>query len=162
MSAGRGEKRAKSKVASSPRDVVGSELARRRAAAILEVLAGVLTPTEGAAALELQLARYYVLEARALGAMVAALEPRARGRRRTFARELEVARLERDRLEGEVRRLSGLLRAAERVVGLPQDARGSAKRRRSEPRGRRVVRALRAKRGPPESKTPKTPPEPTS
>jgi hypothetical protein len=129
--------------ATSPRQVKGSDLAKQRAAAILEVLCGVLGPTEGAAALGTQLSRYYVLEARALSAMVAALEPRARGRQRSHARELAVVTRERDRLAAEVARLSALVRATERVVGLAPPEKVGGGRRHKEPRGRRVVRALR-------------------
>lgn len=130
--------------AQSARDIRGSVEARAKAAVILEVLCGVLVPTEGAAALGLSLSRYYVLETRALAAVVEALEPRARGRRRTHAKELADMTAERDRLAGEVSRLSALVRATERVVGLDARDVAPAKRRRSEPRGRRVVRALRA------------------
>jgi hypothetical protein len=127
----------------SPAKIAGSREAKQRAAAILEVLCGVRTTAEGAAALGVQVTRYYVLEARALGAMVAALEPRPRGPRRSIECELRDVQRERDRLAGEVARLSALLRAAERMVGLPKKGQIQVKRRRTEPRGARVVRALR-------------------
>lgn len=41
--------------------------ARRRAAAVLEVLAGARTPTQAAEALGVSLPRYYLLEQRAIG-----------------------------------------------------------------------------------------------
>ena len=134
-----------SRTPASPKQIAGSDGAKQKAAAILEVLCGVLGPSEGAAALGLSLNRYYVLEARALGAMVEALEPRARGRKRSHAREIAAIETERDRLAGEVARLSALLRATERVVGLPGKEKVASARQRKEPRGKRVVRALRPK-----------------
>lgn len=145
MSAAKKRPAKPSRTPASPKQIAGSDGAKQKAAAILEVLCGVLGPSEGAASLALSLNRYYVLEARALSAMVAALEPRARGRQRSHARELAAVVIERDRLQGEVTRLSALLRATERVVGLPGQEEVAGKRRRSEPRGRRVVRALRPK-----------------
>ncbi len=56
-----------------------SREAQRLAAAILEVLAGVRTPTDAAAALEISLPRYYLWEQRALAGLVAACEPRPVG-----------------------------------------------------------------------------------
>ena len=58
------------------------DVARRRrlAAVILDVLAGSRTPPQAAEALGVSLPRYYQLEARALGGLVAACESRPRGR----------------------------------------------------------------------------------
>jgi hypothetical protein len=52
---------------------------KQRAAAILEVLAGGRTPTQAAQALGVSLGRYYLLEDKALAALVAACEPQPRG-----------------------------------------------------------------------------------
>src|ERR1700674_189164 len=60
------------------RDV--SAAAKRLAAAILEVLAGVRTPQQAAEAVVLSLQRYYQVEAGALRGLLAACEPRPRGR----------------------------------------------------------------------------------
>src|ERR1700724_3465712 len=57
-----------------------SSQARRQAAAILEVLAGMRTPNQAAQALGLTPQRYYLLEERALHAILAACEPRSIGR----------------------------------------------------------------------------------
>src|SRR5262249_56517863 len=54
--------------------------ARRLAAAILEVLAGVRTPAEAAQQLAISLTRYDIVEGRALHGLVAACEPRPLGR----------------------------------------------------------------------------------
>ena len=57
-----------------------SREAKKLAAAILEVLAGGRTPTQAAEALSVSLPRYYQLEVRGLRALLAACEPRPRGR----------------------------------------------------------------------------------
>jgi hypothetical protein len=57
-----------------------SREAKRLAAAILEVLAGGRTPTQGAQALAVSLPRYYQVEARGLRGLLAACEPKPRGR----------------------------------------------------------------------------------
>lgn len=92
--------------------------ARRRAAAVLEVLAGVRTPAQAAEAVGVSLPRYYLLEQRAIGALVAACEPAPRGpgqsaERRVAALEREIARLTR-----ESGRHQALARAAQRTLGL--------------------------------------------
>ena len=66
--------------------------ARRLAAALLEVLAGVRTPTEAAQQLAISLTRYDIDEGRALQGLVAACEPRPRGRVRTPETELVTVR----------------------------------------------------------------------
>ena len=62
----------------TPRQSVSRE-AQRIAAALLEVLAGVRTPTDAAAALNISIARYYLWEKRALEGFVSACEPRPPG-----------------------------------------------------------------------------------
>ena len=54
--------------------------AKRLAAAILEVLAGLRGPSEAAQVLGISLARYYQLENRAVAGLVMSCEPRRRGR----------------------------------------------------------------------------------
>ena len=92
--------------------------AQRFAAAILEVLAGVRTPTDAAAALSLSVPRYYLWEQRALEGLVRACEPRPVGkaaheRHRTAVLEKEVARLRQD-----CARQQALVRASQRTIGL--------------------------------------------
>ena len=106
-------------------EVGGADLAKERgqeakrlAAAILEVLAGARTPTEAAASLELSLPRYYQLEAQALRGLLAACEPRPRGRVRTVKHEVETLRKENQRLQRELTRHQALARAAQRTIGL--------------------------------------------
>ena len=122
--------------------------ARRLAAAILEVLAGVRTPTEAAQQLAISLTRYYIDEGRALQGLVAACEPRPRGRVRTPEAELVTVRRECDQLRRQCARQQALLRVAQRTVGLvptpppaaKPDRAGAKKRRPRKP----TARALKA------------------
>jgi len=92
---------------------------RRKAAVVLEVLAGERTPGQAASALGIGLPRYYLLEQKALLGLMQACEPAGRqGRRRSPARELEALRGENDRLTREVGRWQALLRSAQRAAGL--------------------------------------------
>lgn len=133
-----------------------SAQARRQAAAILEVLAGVRRPLEAAQVLETSLPRYYQLERRALAGLLAACEPVPRGPQQDVSRRLTMLERENRRLQRECDRQQALVRVAERSLGLAMPAskapaKGSeekpgangAKRRR--PR-RPTVRALKAAR----------------
>ncbi len=146
---------------SAGKSVAGSE-ARRRAAMILEVLAGVQTPTSAAQALGIGVPRYYLVEQQALEGLLAACEPRPQGR--TVNSDRQIARLERElaTCRRELGRQQALARAAQRVLGLktaaPTNTAGKAgtpgkgepsrpgtggkKSRKRKP----VVRALRAAR----------------
>jgi hypothetical protein len=120
--------------------------ARRQAAAILEVLAGVRTPSEVAQQLAISLTRYYIIEGRALQGLVAACAPRPQGRVRTPASELAALRRECEQLRRQVARQQALLRVTERTVGLTGAA-PSAKSDRESPKKRRrkpKARALQA------------------
>ena len=128
-------------------DGVSAE-ARRQAAAILEVLAGVRTPTEVAQQLAISLTRYYIIEGRALQGLIAACEPRPRGRVRTPASELAALRRECEQLRRQVARQQALLRVTERTVGLaaaPAPAKSDGahpkKRRRRKPKARALQAA---------------------
>jgi hypothetical protein len=125
----------------------GSE-ARRLAAAILEVLAGVRTPGQAAEALGVSQARYFQIETRAMQALVAGCEPRPRGPGRSADRELAALRRQHERLQRELSRQQALVRLAQRTIGLappkpPVPKSGSKDQRKKRPR-RPVVRALRA------------------
>jgi hypothetical protein len=122
-----------------------SALARKRAAAILEVLAGARTPTAAAEALAVSLPRYYLLEQQALHGILVACEPRDRGRGPSAASALAALRSECEQLRRECARQQALVRAAQRAIGLPpppvvKPERNGTKRRRRRP----VARALRA------------------
>src|SRR5437773_11222273 len=78
--------------------------ARGLAAAILEVLAGLRTPTAAADGLGLSLVRYYQVEAKALRGLLAACEPAAKGRQPNPDKELAQLRHDNQRLQREVGR----------------------------------------------------------
>ena len=124
--------------------------ARRQAVAVLEVLAGVRTPAEVAQQLAMSLTRYYIIEGRALHGLVAACEPRPRGRVRTPAGELAALRRECEQLRRQAARQQALLRVTERAVGLAAapaapyagaGAKGPKKRRRRKPKARALQAA---------------------
>ena len=123
----------------------GTREARRLAAAILEVLGGARLPSEAAGALGMSVPRYYLLEARALKGLVEACEPRPLGRVRSPESELAGVRKEMAVLQRENTRLSALVRAAQRTVGLaaPPPAKPSANGKKKKKR-KPTVRALRA------------------
>jgi hypothetical protein len=114
--------------------------ARRQAAAILEVLAGVRTPTEAAEALGMSLPRYYQVEVRALRGLVGACEARPKGRQPDGENAVAALKRELERWRREAARQQALARAAQRAVGLspPPPAKATGKRIRR----RRVARAL--------------------
>jgi len=130
-------------------DGVSAE-ARRQAAALLEVLAGVRTPSEVAQQLAISLTRYYIIESRALQALVAACEPRPRGKVRTPASELAAVRRECEQLRRQVARQQALLRVTERTMGLAAapaacaakaDHKSPKKRRQRKPKARALQAA---------------------
>lgn len=100
----------------------GTAPARRQAAVILEVLAGVRRPSEAAQLLTTSLPRYYQLERRALGGLLKACEPVPRGPRVDAARQLAALERENRRLQRECDRQQALVRMAERSLGLPAPA----------------------------------------
>lgn len=99
----------------------GSRDAKRMAALLLETLAGLRSAPEASEAMGIALARYYVLEERALEAIIQAMEPRPRGRPRTPEAELERLRAEVSRLEREVLRYQTLHRIPQRAIGVPRE-----------------------------------------
>jgi hypothetical protein len=114
------------------------------AAVILEVLAGVRTPTEAASALSVSPNRYYQLEDRALEGLLRACEPRPRGPGVSQQKEIRRLKKQIKGLQDDVSRHQALARAAQRTVGLsppaPGDTSSSGKRRRKR---KPVVRALK-------------------
>lgn len=121
----------------------GSAQARRQAAVILEALNGVRTTQEAADAMEIALARYYVLETRALEGFIEALEPRPRGRPVDPERELAKLREEVERLEREMRRYQALYRTAQRALGVPASPSVEAVPRKATRNGRRTAQKTR-------------------
>jgi hypothetical protein len=128
-----------------PSLTAASREARQRAAAILEVLAGVRTPADAAQALGVTVPRYYLWEERALHGLVQACEVQPTGRRGNV--EAQRRRLEREcqRWQRECGRQQALLRAAQRSIGLAAPATVPAKDAAGKRRVRRpTARALRA------------------
>jgi hypothetical protein len=109
-----------------------SSPAKRQAAAILEVLAGVLRPAEAAKLLETSLPRYYLWEKRALAGLLAACEPAPRGPRNDAARQIAALERENRRLQRECDRQQALVRAAERVLGLARLPQVKSSRKKAE------------------------------
>jgi hypothetical protein len=140
-----------------PAGFIGTSPARRQAAAILEVLAGVRRPSEAAQTLGTSLPRYYQLERRALSGLLSACEPAPRGPHVNLARQLAALERENRRLQRECDRQQALVRMAERSLGLTAPSavkppakgkedlkNGGTKRRRQR---RPSVRALQVVRG---------------
>jgi hypothetical protein len=132
-----------------PRTTGGVELgkdtsrdARRLAAAILEVLAGMRTPSQAATALALSVPRYYQLEAQALRGLLRACEPRPKGRQRGSSSELAELRRRNEQLQREVTRQQSLVRVAQRTVGLTPPALAPAKTAGKKRKRKPVARAL--------------------
>jgi hypothetical protein len=103
-----------------------------------EVLAGVRSPTEVAGQLAISLTRYYIIEGRALQGLIAACEPRPRGKVRTPASELAALRRECEQLRRRAARQQALLRVTERATGLAPpppapSAQGGQNRRKGRP-----------------------------
>jgi hypothetical protein len=152
-----------------PKQVGGARLgqqrsaeARKLGAAILEVLAGTRTPQQAASVLAVSLPRYYQMEQRGLEGLLAACEPRARGRARTEAREVEKLRRDNERLQRELVRQQTLLRLAQRSVGLSPPAApvkhpGKKRPRRPVARALAVAQRLRQDGGSAETPAPAAP-----
>src|SRR5688572_5378220 len=124
--------------------------AQRLAATILEVLAGVYTPTQAAEGLSISLPRYYQLEVRALEGLVAALTPHPKGRQPSLENRVKALEKELAAAHRKCARQEALVRVTQRTLGLSmavpvklaspaRDANGRKKRR-------PTVRALKAAR----------------
>jgi hypothetical protein len=101
-----------------PKSVRGSESARRLAALMMEAWSGVRSTQAACAAMGISVTRFYQLEARAVQHLVAAPEPRPRGRRLTAASELGKLKLENQRLRRDLERFQSLYRTAQRTLGV--------------------------------------------
>jgi hypothetical protein len=129
--------------------------AKRRAAVILEVLAGSRRPSEAAAALGVTVPRYYFLEEQALAGLLAACEPRTLQGPRPETRLAQLEKQLRER-ERECARQQALVRAAQRTVGLApppkpvsttaKTAGNAGKQGKSRRKRKPTVRALKAAR----------------
>lgn len=125
----------------------GSAEAARVAACVLEVLAGLRSVSEAAAALEVSSARYYQLETRALAGLVQGCEPVKRGRAASAGQEVHRLRKENERLARECQRQQALVRLARQAAGLagtpqPEEV-GNKRRGRQTQRGKQAAERLR-------------------
>jgi hypothetical protein len=115
--------------------------AKRLAAVILEVWAGLRTPLQAAEALGVSLPRYYQIEANGLQGLVAGCAPKPKGRQVNPAREATVLKRDNERLRRELGRQQALVRLTQRGLGVappPAKPATQKKGRRRKP----VVRAL--------------------
>ncbi len=126
--------------------------AKRRAAIVLEVLAGMRTPSEAAAVLGLSVSSYYLLERKALQGLLAGCQPQPKGLPGPAPeRQLERLQRELDRCRQECLRQASLVRATQRAMGLPAVAKpagpskaNSGKQGKKTKRRRPTIRAMRA------------------
>lgn len=129
----------------------GSPEARRQAALILEVLGGLRGPSDAAKAMGVALPRYYVLETRALQALIKAMEPLPRGPGRNPDAEIAALQVALARQKQELVRSQSLQRAMRSAMGIslaqPKDAKpepGKRKPKRPSVRALKAVKVLRA------------------
>jgi hypothetical protein len=115
---------------------------KRRAALVLEVLAGLRTPQQAAEVLGLSLAGFYQLEDRAMQQLQLGCEVRPRGRQANGETKAAGLVKEVGRLKQEVARYQTLVRLTQRTVGVPPSA-PSAKASGSKRKRKPVVRAMR-------------------
>lgn len=147
----------------------GSSQANRQAVVILEVLAGVKTPTQAAVDLGTSLPRYYQLETRALEGLVAALEPKPKGKQPLPQNQIAALQRELDQARRACARQQALARVAQRTLAVkltprpktpppqaapsksPEPRAGRRRKRRPAVRALKAVQALRKNLGPTES-----------
>ena len=126
----------------------GTSEANRRAVAVLEVLGGLRTPADAAAALGIAVPRYYQLETRALEGMVTALEPRSLGKQPSLEGRVVRLQKELEQARRESARQQALVRVAQRSLGLKPSSTPNEKTPAKDRSGRRkrkpTVRALKA------------------
>jgi len=127
-----------------------SREAKRLAAIILEVMAGMRTPPEAAAALQLSLPRYYQLEARAMRGLLDSCETKPKGRQPNPANELTALQRQNERLQRDLARQQSLVRVTQRSIGLspppppPATSKSSGKKsRKRKPMARALSMAAR-------------------
>jgi hypothetical protein len=142
-----------------------SKEAKKTAAAILEVLAGLRTPLQAAEALAISLPGYYQRETRGLRGLLDACEPKPRGRQVDPGKGMATLGLENQRLKQEIGRQQTLVRAAQRAVGLgvpppppPKPAGGKGRRRKPAVRALSLAAKLKKEAEAAESIPTATPP----
>lgn len=129
-----------------------SREAKQLAAAILEVLAGQRTPAQAAEALGISLPRYYQLEAGGLRGLLAACEPRRKGRQSSLESALAALRQDHAKLQRDLARQQALVRLTQRAAGLAAvttpPAKAGQKVRRRKPAARAATVAARLREEP--------------
>lgn len=124
--------------------------AQRVAATILEVLAGVHTPTQAAESLSISLPRYYQLETRALEGLVTALTPHPKGRQPSLENRVKALEKELAAALRQCARQEALVRVTQRTLGLSMAVPMKSASEMRDPKGRKkrrpTVRALKAAR----------------
>ncbi len=125
-------------------DIEGASAeARRLAAVILEVLAGVRGTTEAARAAGMSPVRYYAAEARAMRGLLAACEPARRGRRPAAgAGDTAGLRQEVERLRKQCARQQTLLRLQQRALGVQAAGTEKGGKKRRRPWKKRTLRLI--------------------
>lgn len=122
---------------------------KRRAAVVMEVLAGVRTPRQAAEVLGLSVPGYYQLEDRATHQLELGCEARPRGRQANGEWKVAALAKEVERLKQELARYQSLLRLTQRSVGVspaapPAKAAGGKRKRKPMVRAMRRAERLRA------------------
>jgi len=134
--------------------------ARKKAAVVLEVLAGLRTPLQAAQAMSVSLPGYYHVELRALQGLMRGCEPTHKGRQKDANRELTDLRQQCRKLAAEVQRYQALARATQRTIGLAPPPPAPKKHAPGKRPRKPVVRALQALaliKGPAEAAAPVEP-----
>ena len=103
-----------------PPEMAASPQARRTATVLLEVLAGLRSTGDAARTLEVTPVRFYAIETRAIGGLIAACEPRPSGIQPEVRDAQELARLrEQLRRQGqELNQVRSVLRTTQRQLGV--------------------------------------------
>jgi hypothetical protein len=119
--AGRGKRTPPSpRAQAAQRLAQASERARQMAALILDVLGGNRSPAEAAQAMGLSVARFYVIEQRAIQGLVGACEPQLpRGPSPDLPAQIRRLETENRRLHQALLRQQAIVRSTQRSLGLP-------------------------------------------
>ena len=117
---------------------------RRQATCVLEVLAGMRSPEEAAAALGVCVPTYYHLETRALRGLVHGCAAEPPGRRPALEKRLRESESRCREHERQLQRYQALLRSAQRAADLAAPPRREASKAGRRKGHKPAVRALRA------------------
>ena len=135
-----------------PKALQGSDEAKKLVCVVIEVLSGLQSPTSASELLKTSIARYYILETRAIQGMMIALEPRDRGP--NGGNEIKKLLMQKKKLEIELQRSQSLVRTMHRSIGLslinenskPKKKNGKTimKKRKNQVRGKRIAEGLKS------------------